>query len=270
MAKTATPSVKVKPKVQAKAKSKKTKTKISKIKPKKDNSKTSDGRCPVGQHWVRTHPMRVPPSKKSPTGITIRRPHCARNPGYGRKLTNQEIKKTASSALFLSKTKPCSLKMEFKDGSKYDDLIAGWVKYWNDVFKPEQPLEPNLIKALIASESSFDHKKLADPKNPTSARGLMQLLDTSRKILDDEKGELRNHFISASREDLLDPNINICSGIRWLFHKKKLASGKLGRTANWEESVIEYKSLAKDLKAGNTKLLNRFKGYLRRLETCKK
>jgi hypothetical protein len=47
--------------------------------------------CPYGEHWVRTHPMQVPPSQTHPDGIiTTRSQHCARNssgkdhlyPGY--------------------------------------------------------------------------------------------------------------------------------------------------------------------------------------------
>ena len=36
--------------------------------------------CPPGQHWVRTHDLTVPVSKKNPDGITIRDGHCANNP----------------------------------------------------------------------------------------------------------------------------------------------------------------------------------------------
>ena len=51
------------------------------------------------------------------------------------------------------------------------------------------PLEPNLVKALIASESGFNPKLLANRKNPKSARGLMQLLDSTREIIGNPKGE---------------------------------------------------------------------------------
>lgn len=37
--------------------------------------------CPVGEHWVRTHPLTVPPSAKNPDGdMTTRHGHCAGNP----------------------------------------------------------------------------------------------------------------------------------------------------------------------------------------------
>jgi len=92
----------------------------------------------------------------------------------------------------------------------------------NEVLHPEELLDPNLIKALIATESSFNHKAVANEKKPKIiARGLLQVREDSRQILADQKGELKKHFIIVpSGEDLYDPNINICAGIRWLFHKK--------------------------------------------------
>lgn len=260
-------------KVGLKSKTKPKKLSFTKPKSSAKKAKIRDSRCPLGQHWVRAHSMRVPASDKNLTGITIRRPHCARNPRKRQTLTLREVARIEKLPSFKSRKKPCPLKMGFAKGARYDDLIAGWVKYWNEIFKPERPLEANLIKALIASESSFEPMKLADPKNPKSGRGLMQLLDLSRRILADEKGELKNNFIAVSQEDLLDPSTNICAGIRWIFHKRKLLSGKLGRSASWDEVVAEYKGLTKDLKAGKPRakeLFDRFKRYLRLIEICKK
>ena len=229
--------------------------------------------CPIGEHWVRKHPMKVPPSKKSPAGVTTRRAHCARNPTSKGKITPMDIKKIAKDPSFQSDKKPCPIPLRFKSGGAYDDLIAGWVQYWNDVFKLDDPLTPNLVKALIASESGFDRKKLASRKNQKSARGLMQLLDKTRVILGDQKGELKEHHMALTRTDLLDASMNIYAGVRWLFYKKLRASAKLGRNASWEEAVAEYKSLSKDLKAGDPRaeeLFDRFKKYLSQLEVCKK
>jgi len=35
-------------------------------------------------------------------------------------------------------------------GNRYDSLIDGWTKYWNEVLDPNEKLDPNLVKALIA------------------------------------------------------------------------------------------------------------------------
>jgi hypothetical protein len=236
------------------------------------------GTCPIGSHWVRKHPLTVPPSKNNPIGVTTRKAHCARNPASSKvSLSPQDIKKIASTNTFKSKKKPCALKLKFGDGNIYDDLIAGWTEYWNEVFKPDVPLDPNLVKALIASESSFKHLLLANPKNPASARGLTQVTDETRVILGNRKGELKDYYFDLTREDLNDPGTNICAGIRWLFYKRERASAKLGRTATWEEGVAEYKSLTKKLKAKTKsiraraqELIDRFKRYYEQYKSCKK
>lgn len=72
-------------------------------------------------------------------------------------------------------------------------MIAGWVKYLNEIFNPIEDLDPNLIKALIASESGFRPILLADPNNPESARGLTQITGSTRVILGNGKGELKDY-----------------------------------------------------------------------------
>ncbi len=228
--------------------------------------------CPVGEHWVRTHNMRVPPSKEHPEGYdTIRHAHCARNPSGKDQLYLDEILEISDKKFFNAQPKPCPLKLKFgEDGSKYDDLIAGWTKYWNDVLSPTELLDPNLVKALIAFESSFNPNILANIKNLNSARGLMQLINSTRKILGNEKGELINHFVTVSREDLNNPSVNICAGIRWLFNKRKLTSSRLGRVATWEEAVFEYKGGRTVTKKRMQELMDTFSGFLEAYKKCVK
>ncbi|MBI4925814.1 MAG: transglycosylase SLT domain-containing protein [Bdellovibrio sp.] len=185
----------------------------------------------------------------------------------------EEIKKIADRHFSKLKRKPCQLPLKFPNGVKYDDLIAGWVQYWNDIFRPKDPLDPNLIKALIASESGFDPTMLTDKKNSNSARGLMQIINQTRKILGNEKGELKDHFLTVTKSNLNDPNINICAGIRWLFQKKLLASSKLKRPATWEEAVAEYKGTLEDWRTGTkkgNKIMKIFQDYFSTFTRCKK
>ncbi len=230
--------------------------------------------CPEGEHWVRAHPLHVPPSKKHPAGsVTIRHVHCANNPTGKDQLYPDEIQEIAKQNFSKVKNKPCPLTLPFPNGSKYDDLIAGWTQYWNDVFGPSESLDPNLIKALIASESSFNPTLLANKRDSNSARGLMQITNKTRKILENELGELKDHYLTITKNDLNDPNINISAGIRWLFQKKLLASNRLGRPATCEEAVAEYKGVLKDFVAGKTqakKLMDRFKKYFETLKQCGK
>lgn len=230
--------------------------------------------CPAGEHWVRTHSLHVPPSKKKPEGtITTRRSHCARNPTGKDQLYPDEILEIAERNFSKVKQKPCSLDLGFKEkGNLYDALIAGWTQYWNDVLQPQIRLEPNIVKALIASESSFNSNMLANKKNSNSARGLMQILNSTRKTLGDEKGELQDHFLTITKSELNNPETNICAGIRWLFQKQKLASSFLGREASWEEAVMNYKGKLKSKPTDPEaeKQRNIFNGYLNRLEKCEK
>jgi len=228
--------------------------------------------CPPGEHWVRTHSLRVPPSRKGPDGsITNRRGHCAKSPTGKDQLYPDEMNEMARKNFPKVKEKPCPLDLGFRKkhkGNEYDDLIAGWTKYWNDVFKPSTSLDPDIVKALIASESGFDPNILADKKNKNSARGLMQITNDTRKILGDEKGELKDHYLTLTREELNEPSLNICAGIRWLFRKYEIASSLLGRKATWEEAVVEFKGIRTTNKARAQKLMARFTKHFRKLKQC--
>lgn len=214
--------------------------------------------------------MHVPPSRRHPGGyVTTRRGHCAKNPTGRDQLYPDEIHEIAEQFFHSIKDKPCPLVL-FPDAPDYDVLIAGWTQYWNDVFQPRDPLTPNLVKALIASESSFKADALANEKNGNSARGLTQITNATRKILGDEKGELRDYYITATKEDLNDPSINIAAGIRWLFHKRAIASGLLGREASWEEAVAEYKGARTVSRERTQELMSRFRGYMEKYEKCGK
>lgn len=68
-------------------------------------------------------------------------------------------------------------------------MIAGWTKYWNEVLLPKDNLDPNLVKALIATESGFNpDAKIKVGKKAGYARGLMQVTDWALNILKDEGG----------------------------------------------------------------------------------
>jgi hypothetical protein len=163
--------------------------------------------CPTGEHWVRTHPLHVPPSQKNPEGsVTTRLNHCARNPSGKDQMYPDEIHEIAGQHFKNAKNKPCPLPLAYKNGSKYDELIAGWVQYWTEVLKPDEPLDPNLVKVLLASESGFDPTTINKTKDDT-AFGLMQVTNTSRITLANEKGEVKNHYITANEEEIMDPNI---------------------------------------------------------------
>ncbi len=227
--------------------------------------------CPYGEHWVKTHPLHIPPSKTHPSGeITTRHEHCAHTPSGKDQLYPDEIKEISNQHFSDLKNLPCSLALGFANGGKYDDVIAGWTQYWNDILKPVEPLDPNMVKALIATESRFLPSLLADKKKQNSARGLMQITNATRKILDDPTGEIKDHYITATREDLNDPSINICAGIRWLFRKKAWASKNLNHEASWEDAVAAYKGTSTVTPERAKELMGRFREKYEALKKCKK
>lgn len=122
--------------------------------------------CAAGRHWVREHSLKIPPSKNNPGGsTTIRHAHCADNPSGKDQLYPDEIQEMTQQNFSKVKIRPCPMGLKFEEkGNQYDDQIAGWTKYWNDVLSPDQPLDPNVVKALIATESGFNAKALADKK----------------------------------------------------------------------------------------------------------
>lgn len=229
--------------------------------------------CPYGEHWVRTHPLHVPPSETHPEGsVTTRHEHCASNPSGKDQLYPEEIQEIANQNFSNVKSRPCPLPSKFgAKGSQYDDLIAGWVQYWNEVLKPDEPLDPNLVKALIASESGFNPNSLAKPKDSNSARGLMQITNGTRKLLGGDHDDLKDHLITVTKTELNDPNVNICAGIRWLFEKRRQTSVHLKRPASWVETVWEYKGvkLAKTKEAAE-KMKKIFNGFYEEFQKCGK
>ncbi len=226
--------------------------------------------CPLGQHWVSTHPLRVKPSKKNPGGTATRHGHCRKNSSGKDQLYPDEIHEIADSRFGRLRKLPTPNKLGSFSENKYDRMIAGWTKYWNEVLDPAEPLDSNLVKALISTESDFSPKKKALASKENWARGLMQVTDETIKILKDETGELKNFLINLDENKANDPNLNICAGIRWLFQKKKLLEHKLKRGVTWDEAAMEYKSYTGNLKKGEKSAIRQRNKFLERYGKLKK
>jgi len=205
-------------------------------------------RCPMGKHFVRKHIAHVPPSKKHSGGmVTTVHEHCANNLSRKDELSYDEIQYITKTYFANLPGLPTAgaLTKVYSAADDYDIEIRGWVKYWNDIFHLDDPLDPDLIKALIATESSFE----LEPEG-TSAHGLMQIMNNTFKYLKDTKGELRNYLIRVTQKELLNASTNICAGVRWLFRKKETAAAKLKREASWEEAIIAYKDYWTQIEKG--------------------
>jgi hypothetical protein len=194
-------------------------------------------RCAYAMHLVHEHQRHIEPSKEHPSGIVSVHAYCASNPSKKDELSYDEIQYITKKYFGALIGPPTAGILHFKDADKFDKEIRGWTKYWNEVLKPNEALDPNLVKALIATESSFR----VDPQENKTARGLMQIMPNTRIYLQDIHGELRDHFVMVTAEELLQPSANICAGIRWLFRKKVIAKNKLNREPTWIEAIADYK-----------------------------
>jgi len=223
--------------------------------------------CPIGEHWVRRHPKQLNSGK-----ITDHDGHCRKNKTSRLEFFHADELIMIALAHFDSlnfdpEAMPVPDSLGFPNGNKYDLLIAGWTKFWNEVLKPEDPLSPDFVKALIATESSFNLVK-DQSSNNGPARGLIQITESSRKILQDLKGEIKNHHIQLSIEESRDPVTNIGAGIRWLHYKKIYAKRILKREATWEDAVIFYKGLHGQIgKVEDAdRIMTKVRKYLQRLQ----
>jgi len=215
--------------------------------------------CPIGQHYVREHKEHIPPSKKHPDGeIIIRHAHCANNPhrnGQNKPrdiLSIDELQLIANTYFAgLSGPPKTHVLIDYPNSDEFDQYIRGWTLYWNEVFEAQNPLDPNLVKALIASESSFRLGQDTPNKDRHIgyARGLMQLTDETTRILHGHQAGLRDHFIYLSHENAHDPSANICAGIRWLFLKRAgakeryIKAGLENHVVTWDDAIAEYKGV---------------------------
>lgn len=106
--------------------------------------------CPGGAHWVSEH------SRKTSKGAARVKGHCRLNSSRKDQIYSGELIHISEKYFSKLLELPRADNLDFKyRGNKYDILIAGWTTYWNDVLAPDERLDPNLVKALIATESGF-------------------------------------------------------------------------------------------------------------------
>jgi hypothetical protein len=223
--------------------------------------------CGKGKHLVREHLGHIHPSKRHPKGKTaIWHEHCALNPSHKDELSFAEIQYIGKRYFTDLSGPPTAGVLKFEHADEYDHLIRGWTQYWNDIFQLSDPLDPNVVKALIATESSF----YPTPGRYKHVYGLMQLLGSTHQYLGGAQNELHDHLIRISTTELIDPSGNICGGIRWLFRKKETAAALLKRPASWDETVEDYKAiLSRRLKElpYNPEPMEKFRKYYQCLQT---
>ncbi len=212
---------------------------------------------------VHQHPRRVAPSEKNPSGITIVDQHLRRLPGTF--LNEDEIAKVYKSYERKNLVYPNAGKLtdEYKDADKYDDQIAVWTDYFNKKFAISPPIDPDVFKALIGSESDFK----ADPKGNKIAIGIAQITKETLVVIQDPTGEVKDFiFTDISQKDLKNPDIAIAIGARWLAWKRARAAGKLGRSPTDEEVILEYKGLLKSKSKWKDSALAKYRRHYEKLK----
>lgn len=205
---------------------------------------------------VREHPRKVPPSKKNPQGVTIVDQHKRRVPGSS--LCRDEVLDVAKNYFLKDVVLPSSGKLkEFPKADDYDSIIGIWTDFFNKKFNAANPLDPDVVKALIASESGFK-----EDARSTSAYGIAQITKPTLKILQDVEGEVKDFtFCKMRLMDLDDPQLAIPMAIRWIFKKKEMAERKLKRKATAEDIILEYKGLTKSKTTFKDNALESYRKY---------
>ena len=133
----------------------------------------------------------------------------------------------------------------------YDPMIQFWAEYWKDKKRLPKEVDPLLIKAMIAVESSFcanivsgeDCKETttesgtSQPETQSKALGLMQLRTETLDYLGrGSNPEVTRYLINLADNDAFTPIANIAAGIRWLGHK--IEKSPLGDSNNIADRIF--------------------------------
>ncbi len=209
---------------------------------------------------VREHSRRVPISKKNPSGQTIVDRHL-------RHIEGQYLDLNLINVTFESYDKknilyPAKGKLNLPNEDKYDDHIAIWVDYFNKKLNLTNPLDPDMVKALIASESTFKPNAVN-----VKATGLTQITVDTLNILQDLGGESKDFvFKDIRKKDLKDPNVSAALGVRWLAYKKSYAEKVLKRTATSDEVIQVYKGILNDKSTTAGKIMKKYRKFYEKLK----
>lgn len=210
---------------------------------KKSKQETHQWRkCPLGFHWRNSSVVDKHERRKATVKEHYKKGTCVKNRSGKDTLYADEVYIITNSYFLKRKTIISSNSLGYKKGSEFDHIIDGWVTYWNDILKPKVPLDPDFVKVMIATESSFNTKaKAFAGKRAGYARGLMQVTDQTLKYLKGHKTETRNQTIIFDEDDMTDPTLNIAAGVRWLYRKKEISDSRYKGESSWLKSVMLYK-----------------------------
>ena len=132
-----------------------------------------------------------------------------------------------------------------EDYNRYDSIIRDVVAEWNklfcdDSFPPDEPLDPNLVKAILYQESRVGN----DPK---AGINIMQVGNTGDPSMKTLRGELKEYWMYQGKEQQLKYDAKVMNirgsikwGVRWLYHKAQGIRGHKRYWRTWLEAVRGY------------------------------
>lgn len=211
---------------------------------------------------VRAHRRKVARSSEHPDGVTIVRRHLRR--AFGTNFKKADIFSVFQRFDRANLRRPIGGKIKAKDADLYDEQISVWVAYFENLYGRTSAITPNVIKALIASESDFNPNP-----NTKIAIGIAQITRSTFKILKDVKGEAKDFiFTDVALADLKNPEIAIPMAVRWVFRKLETARGRLRREPSSEELILEYKGLLNSKSKFRINAIEKFRRSLESLESA--
>lgn len=137
-----------------------------------------------------------------------------------------------------------------EDYNQYDDLILEATAQWNmeffsDLFPPEEPLDPNLVKAMIFQESRVGN----DPNGKINIMQVGNFDDPSLSVLNNvskkPENELKNGELwRVDYKGMAKVNTvydSVYWGVRWLYHRAQWIGNDNKRYwFPWKEAVKRY------------------------------
>ena len=142
---------------------------------------------------------------------------------------------------------PDSYHQSYGDPNRFDDLIVYWTNYYNERFLPldsrgnPNPLDPNLVKAMIHEESRFYPQAGFVPRRGHFL-GLLQVGSEERRTVSQVRtsppGQSPVGITGINTANFSDEALQISTGIRTLFEKYRHRRVR-GR---WEMAVELYNS----------------------------
>jgi len=133
-----------------------------------------------------------------------------------------------------------------EDYNRYDEIISDVVSYWNNEFlkdtdPPDEPLDPNLVKAMIYQESRMGFDE-------TAGINVMQVGNKGDPSILTLRGKLPEYWIHNGKLILLKYDAKVETikdsinwGVRWLYHKAQGSTSDNKRYwVSWREAVVNY------------------------------